>query len=103
MSEATVTVLFIAGIVAYIAIVHLRVKNRLASEFVDQELAAAKGAREKGDYDLAIAHCNDVIRRYPDQANAHRTRGAMYFLAGEHGHALRDLTKAIELRPDAPS
>ena len=51
----------------------------------------------KGEYDKAIADCNEAIRVGAKDYNAFANRGNFYEAKGEHDKAIADLTEAIRL------
>ena len=53
----------------------------------------------KGDYDTAIADCNEAIRLDPEDAVAYEARGLAHDRKKEPDAALADYTKAIQLDP----
>ncbi|MBN9276142.1 MAG: hypothetical protein J0I57_00695, partial [Hyphomicrobium sp.] len=52
-------------------------------------------------YQQAISACDDVIKRHPESAEAYFVRGWARNQAREHARAIPDLTRAIELDPNA--
>ena len=58
--------------------------------------------REKA-YDRAIETFTQILSRFPDYANKHKTyynRGLIYSFRGQVDLAVRDANKALELKPD---
>ena len=54
----------------------------------------------KGDYDKAIADCNEAIRLDPILPFAFISRGATWARKGEHDKAIADLNEGIRLMPN---
>src|SRR6267154_2690128 len=53
----------------------------------------------KGDYDRAIADCNEAIRLDPQYAPAYSNRGNAWSGKGDNDRAIADLNEAIRLDP----
>jgi tetratricopeptide (TPR) repeat protein len=60
---------------------------------------AIKSAKE-GDYVLAIALLNELIRRYPHNAVDYNNRGLIYFQSGDKQKAVCDYNTALQLNPN---
>lgn len=56
--------------------------------------------RDNGDYDRAIADCDQAIQFRPDLAEAHNNLGNGYVGKGDYGRAMAGYDRAIRLRPD---
>ncbi|HLH92525.1 MAG TPA: tetratricopeptide repeat protein [Xanthobacteraceae bacterium] len=54
---------------------------------------------KKGDFDRAIADCNEAIRLDPKNAPAYNNRGNAYRAKGDRDHAIADYSEAIRLNP----
>ena len=57
---------------------------------------------QQGQYDRAIAACNEAIRHDPRFHLAFFTRGLAFSLKGENQKAIGDMTRAIQLAPNVP-
>jgi tetratricopeptide (TPR) repeat protein len=57
--------------------------------------------KEKGEFDRALADCNDVIRLDPGYAAAYANRGDIWRLKGDLDQALNDQDQAIRLSPES--
>src|SRR5690606_17256139 len=55
---------------------------------------------EQGDYTLAIADYDQVIRLDPENADAYYNRGLAYHASGAYAEAVADYTQAITLNPE---
>ena len=55
---------------------------------------------KKTEYENAIKHFTDAIRRKPDLGNAYFNRGVTYAFIGEFDDAIRDFGMVIQLQPD---
>jgi rhomboid protease GluP len=55
---------------------------------------------DSGEYDKAIAACNEAIRLDPSLADAYAVRGAAYAKKRQFDRAIDDCTEAIRLDPD---
>src|SRR5262245_39755134 len=66
---------------------------------------AARGAAYwgKGDFDRAIADCDEAIRLAPKYAWAYHTRGNAYRMKGDFDRAIADASEAIRLDPKGRS
>ncbi len=53
----------------------------------------------QGDYDLAIAEFNEMMKINPDEPTAYINRGAAYFKKQQMDLAIADFNKAIQLNP----
>ena len=53
----------------------------------------------RGDLDLAIDDCSEVIRREPNSSDAYYARGRMRSARGNFAGALSDFSEAIRLDP----
>ncbi len=51
-------------------------------------------------YDKALNNYNKAIELKPDYADAHNSRGNIYYVLGKYEKALNNYNKAIELKPD---
>ncbi len=54
---------------------------------------------KKGEFDKALADCDEAIRLNPKHAMAHTNRGATWHKKGRYDKALADLDEAIRLEP----
>jgi len=75
-----------------------------SGEFQGHNLAALYVNRcsvnhAKGDYDRAIADCNEAIRLDPKFAEAYNNRGNAYYAKGNYDRAIADASEAIWLDP----
>jgi tetratricopeptide (TPR) repeat protein len=57
--------------------------------------------KEKGDFDRALADCNEVISLDPGYAAAYASRGDIWRLKGDLDQALNDQDQAIRLSPES--
>jgi len=57
--------------------------------------------KEKGEFDRALADCNEVIRLDPGYAAAYANRGDVWRLKGDLDQALNDHDQAIRLSPES--
>ncbi len=57
--------------------------------------------KEKGEFDRALADCNEVIRLDPGYAAAYANRGDIWRLKGDLDQALNDHDQAIRLSPES--
>ncbi|QIZ73184.1 tetratricopeptide repeat protein [Oxynema aestuarii] len=55
-----------------------------------------------GQYEEAIASCNEAIRLRPDYPEAYYNRGGMQHILGQYEEAIASFNEAIRLRPDYP-
>jgi hypothetical protein len=51
-----------------------------------------------GEYALAVADLDELVRRFPKSADAFRDRGVAYLLWGHLGEAQRDISRAVEFK-----
>ena len=70
---------------------------RLCLRFANAYFARAYAYDDKGDFDLAIADCTEVIRLAPDHFRAYRLRGGIYQKTGKWAKAERDFAKARQI------
>jgi len=63
-------------------------------------ISAGSSIARKGQYDLALADLNEVIRLNPKDATAWNNRGFVYNNMGNYDGALADLDEAIRLNPN---
>jgi|GEM_PF-1156587 len=59
----------------------------------------AAALNHKGEYDKAIADCNEALRLQPAYADAFNNRGLAYYYKDDHGNAMKDYNEAIRLDP----
>jgi tetratricopeptide (TPR) repeat protein len=57
--------------------------------------------RTNGDFERAIADCNEALRLDPKATTSYAARGFNYFSLGRFAEALADFSHANELRADA--
>src|SRR6185436_1020289 len=65
-------------------------------------LARAKSLHALGRHDYAIAACTAALRLDPNDAGLRHTRARYYSDKGDIEAAIRDLDRAIKLRPSEP-
>ncbi len=70
---------------------------RLCPEFTNTYFARACAYDDKGDFDLAVADCTEVIRLDPDHFRAYRLRGGIHQKTGKWPQAERDFAKARQI------
>lgn len=58
--------------------------------------------QRKGDYALALVDLNELVRRFPESADAHRDRGVAYLYSGHLAEAQQDLSRAVSSNPKGP-
>lgn len=56
-----------------------------------------KKARDRGDYDLALAACDELLKQDAESADALRLRASVHALKGSYAEALQDYQSAISL------
>ena len=75
-------------------------KNELTGETsVETLITCALAYAKKGQFDLAIANCDEAIRLDPQYAPAFCNRGAFYCQKSDGDHAIADFDQAIRLDP----
>jgi len=52
-----------------------------------------------GDFENALADCNEVISRWPESSEGYRGRGQLNYWRKEYGLAISDFDKALQLEP----
>jgi len=68
----------------------------------DEILLDAKMAREQGDYATALALCNEVLDKDPNNPQALFIMGAVFIDTQKKGMAYNILTRCLSLAPDRP-
>ena len=66
----------------------------------DEDMLAGDAAFERGDYAGAIAKYGRAIERNPASAEAYNNRAYTYMTVHDYKHALADLDRALQLRPE---
>jgi tetratricopeptide (TPR) repeat protein len=56
-----------------------------------------------GDFENAIADCNEAVRLWPDGSDGYRGRGLIYYWQKQYDLALQDFDKALRLDPNGDS
>ena len=65
-----------------------------------QNVVRAETFRLRGEFERAIADCNEAIRLQPESFMAYATRGAAFRQKGDFATAMADLGHALRLKPD---
>ena len=70
---------------------------RLCPGFTNAHFARACAYDDKGDFELAVADCTEVIQFDPDHFRAYHLRGRIYEKTGNWVQAERDFAKARQI------
>ena len=75
-----------------------------ATLVTSEEYAKAHGLRgiayaKKGQFDQAVADCNEAVRLAPKDFKTYGSRAFAYLLPGEHARAIVDDAEIIRLQP----
>ncbi len=76
------------------AIENLTAAIRLCPALDQAYFARACAYQHRGNLELAVADCTEVIRLNPEGVTAYRLRGEIYEKSGKWANAERDLAKA---------
>lgn len=76
-----------------------RIWSRSGSAAVDLLLMRGEAALDAGDIEGAIGHLTALTDHAPDFAAGWAARATAFYLAGETGPAIADLTQALRLEP----
>jgi tetratricopeptide (TPR) repeat protein len=78
--------------------------NRLdhSGDSFDPLLKSAEAARQRGDFNRALADLDEAVKRRPQSALAHHLRGQVLADKGELERAVDSFAFAIRLKPDFP-
>lgn len=71
--------------------------NRSVSNLEQQLRATVKRTAEQGNYSVAIALINQLLKINPNNAIDYNNRGLMFFWQGQFLKAIQDYTRALEL------
>jgi lipoprotein NlpI len=63
-------------------------------------LARAAADASQGHFDQAIGEMDHLLKRRPDDAEAHQFRGELHFKAGHISASIQDFDRVLELRPE---
>ena len=64
-----------------------------------EQLVASHEAQQSEDFEAALGILNDLIRQYPDFAEAWNRRASLYWEMGECEKSMADCRQALELNP----
>jgi tetratricopeptide (TPR) repeat protein len=73
--------------------------SKSGSAGMDLMLMRAEQDLDEGDLESAIEDLTALTDHAPDFAAGFAARGVAYYMAGDHGPALRDLAQAVALEP----
>lgn len=68
---------------------------------LQQASADSQAAQAKGDYKTAALDLNPIVAAYPENPQAYMAQAYDYFEAGEADQEIADVSRAIELEPNA--
>ncbi len=68
---------------------------------LQQASADSQAARAQGDYKTAALDLNPIVAAYPENPQAYMAQAYDYFEAGEADQEIADVSRAIELEPNA--
>lgn len=77
----------------------IRIWSRSGSASADYLLKRGEAAIDQGDFGAAIGHLTALTDHAPDFAEGYAMRAAAFYLRGEFGPAMSDLSTTLRLEP----